>query len=90
MFRRRAVIVPRTLMRRPRLLGAAIVGGLGFAAGRASRRSPAPPSDGLDSTTATPDIADKLKALAEMHASGALSDQEFAVAKGRLLGSPTH
>jgi hypothetical protein len=90
MFRRRAVMVPRTLMRRPRLLGAAVLGGLGFAAGRASRRPPLPTSDGPDSTAGSPDIADKLMALAEMHASGALSDQEFAVAKSRLLGSPTH
>jgi len=71
------------------LLGAAVVGGLGFAAGRASRRPPVPTSDGSNPSVGTPDIADKLKSLAEMHASGALSDQEFAVAKSRLLGSPT-
>jgi hypothetical protein len=34
-----------------------------------------------------PDITEKLGTLAEMHASGTLSDEEFAVAKARLLGS---
>ena len=41
MFRRRIGI-----WRRPRLLGAALVGGLGFAAGRASKGSPTAPPTG--------------------------------------------
>lgn len=36
--------------------------------------------------TATSDIPAQLKQLAELHASGALSDAEFATAKARLLG----
>src|SRR5271157_3489326 len=82
MFRRRIVV-----FRRPRLLGAALVGGLGFAAGRASKRtsqvSPAtsPAVPGPDSA----DLMARLKELSEMHESGALTDAEFAAAKARLL-----
>ncbi|HEY5486627.1 MAG TPA: SHOCT domain-containing protein [Candidatus Limnocylindrales bacterium] len=85
MFRRRAVFVRRPFLRRPRLLGAALIGGLGFAAGRASRRppEPAPPPQ---TSPADSDVAAKLKELTELHASGALSDEEFSAAKGRLLG----
>jgi Short C-terminal domain len=35
MFRRPIVLVGRPLLRRPRLLGAAVLGGLGYALGRA-------------------------------------------------------
>lgn len=87
MLRRRVVFVGRPLLRRPRLLGAALIGGLGFAAGRASRRPPESVLLGHDSPLGAPDIAEKLGTLAEMHASGTLSDEEFAVAKARLLGS---
>ncbi len=90
MFRRRAVIGPRRLLRRPRLLGAAVVGGLGFAAGRASRRPPVPTSDSSNPVAGALVLPDKLKALADMHAAGTLSDEEFTLAKRRLLGSPTH
>lgn len=84
MFRRRIVV-----LRRPRLLGAALVGGLGFAAGRASRKSAEIASPGAQSVppATRPDLAAQLRDLAEMHASGALSDEEFAAAKSRLLGS---
>lgn len=34
----------------------------------------------------SPDPVDKLKELAELHAAGSLSDEEFAAAKRRLLG----
>jgi hypothetical protein len=81
------VLVGRPLLRRPRLLGAALIGGLGFAAGRASRRLPESVLPGHDSPLGVPDIAEKLGTLAEMHASGTRSDEEFAVAKARLLGS---
>ena len=83
MFRRRLVIV-----RRPRLLGAALFGGLGFAAGRASRRPAA--ADTAASAVpqaAEPDMTVRLKELADMHASGSLTDEEFAAAKAKLLGS---
>jgi hypothetical protein len=76
-FRRRA------LVRRPRILGAALIGGLGFAAGRAIKapdpaRPPAP--EALQ-------LSGKLKDLADLHDSGALTDAEFASAKRKLLGS---
>jgi hypothetical protein len=37
---------------------------------------PAPPSD-----------ADELQQLAQLHASGALTDEEFAAAKAKILGA---
>ena len=81
MFRRRFSLARRSFLGRPRLLGAALIGGLGFAAGRASKASePAgsPPA---------PELAAKLRELSDLHASGALSDAEFAAAKARLLAS---
>ena len=80
MFRRRFFVA-----RRPRLFGAALIGGLGFAAGRASRRS----SDGTPASAParpTLDLAASLKELADMHQAGSLSDAEYAAAKGKLLG----
>jgi hypothetical protein len=68
MFRR------RFFLRRPRILGAAVVGGLGFAAGRASKRQ----SESAEMTA-------RLKELADLHASGSLTDEEFAAAKAKLL-----
>ena len=70
--------------RRPRLFGAAVIGGLGFAAGRASRR----PSDGASEAAvppAPPDLAASLKDLADMHRAGSLTDGEYAAAKAKLL-----
>ena len=81
MFRRRFVIV-----RRPRLLGAALVGGLGFAAGRVSKRTPAA-APGPAPLPAGPDVAAGLQELADLHARGSLTDAEFAAAKAKLLGS---
>jgi hypothetical protein len=80
MFRRRIGIFGR-----PRLLGAALVGGLGFAAGRASKGSQTPGPEGRPA--AAPDLAERLKELADLHASGALTDEEFAAAKSKLIGS---
>jgi hypothetical protein len=34
-----------------------------------------------------PDPADEIEHLAQLHASGALSDEEFAAAKAKALGS---
>lgn len=68
---------------RPRLLGAALVGGLGFAAGRASKKTPPPPTQ----AEAAAELTAKLKELSDLHASGALTDREFAAAKSKLLGS---
>jgi hypothetical protein len=84
MFRRRFVIV-----RRPRLLGAALVGGLGFAAGRASKRAsdPGAAPAGQVPLPGSPELTARLKELADLHDSGALTDAEFAAAKAKLLGS---
>ena len=84
MFRRRFVIV-----RRPRLLGAALLGGLGFAAGRASKRPsessvPAEPGSAGGSES---QLTAGLQELADLHASGALTDEEFVAAKTKLLAS---
>ena len=84
MFRRRFVIV-----RRPRLLGAALVGGLGFAAGRASKRSAPADSSAPQAGPAasSPELTARLKELADLHGSGVLTDEEFAAAKAKLIGS---
>ena len=41
--------------------------------------APAPPSQGID--------YDELKQLGELHANGTLTDEEFAAAKAKILGS---
>jgi hypothetical protein len=82
-FRRRFVIV-----RRPRLFGAALLGGLGFAAGRASKRSAQPAIPAQPELAGGPESSDltaRLQELAGLHASGALTDAEFAAAKAKLL-----
>lgn len=76
MFRRRVAIV-----RRPRLLGAALIGGLGFAAGRASRANQASSGGPVRSA----DLTSRLRELSDLHAAGSLSDEEFAAAKAKLL-----
>ena len=85
MSRRRFVII-----RRPRLLGAALLGGLGFAAGRASRRpseSSVPAQPGAAGGSESSQLTSGLQELADLHATGALTDEEFAAAKGKLLAS---
>jgi len=49
-----------------------------------------PPPAPMATPAAAPDAADvsgQLQELASMHASGALSDEEFAAAKAKVLGS---
>jgi len=74
------------IVRRARLLGAALLGGLGFAAGRASR---GPAGSGTASTVApqavAPDFTSRLKELSDLHSSGSLTDEEHAAAKAKLL-----
>jgi hypothetical protein len=82
MLRRRLV-----MGRRPRLLGVALIGGLGFAAGRASKPSARAQGTAASQNPADPELAVRLKELAELHASGSLTDEEFAAAKAKLLGS---
>ncbi len=76
MFRRRVGMV-----RRPRLLGAALIGGLGFVAGRASKAPPEPAGTPVRSA----DLTSRLRELSDLHAAGSLTDEEFAAAKAKLL-----
>jgi hypothetical protein len=78
---RRFGLFRRPLLRRRRLFGAALIGGLGFAAGRASKPAVAPAGEPATELTT------RLKDLADLHSSGALSDAEFESAKRRLLES---
>jgi len=78
-FRRRFGIVRRPFLVRRRLFGAALIGGLGFAAGRASKPD-ASPNPG-----SSPELTSKLRDLADLHASGVLTDDEFDAAKRQLL-----
>ncbi len=82
MFRRRF-----GLWRRPRLIGAALVGGLGFAAGRASKGQAAGAGVAPAAPPAAPDLAARLGELASLHAAGALTDEEFTAAKAKLIAS---
>ena len=50
----------------------------------------APADDGQDQAQYAPpaaDPADEIEHLAQLHASGALSDDEFAAAKAKILGT---
>ncbi|MGO9188166.1 MAG: SHOCT domain-containing protein [Streptosporangiaceae bacterium] len=50
----------------------------------------APPDDGQDQAQYAPpaaDPADEIEHLAQLHASGALSDEEFTAAKAKILGT---
>jgi hypothetical protein len=49
----------------------------------------APPEDDYQAQPAppAPDDADQIEHLAQLHTSGALTDEEFASAKAKILGS---
>ena len=50
----------------------------------------APADDGQDQAQYAPpaaDPADEIEHLAQLHTSGALSDEEFAAAKAKILGT---
>jgi len=50
----------------------------------------APADDGQDQAQYAPppaDPADEIEHLAQLHASGALSDEEFTAAKAKILGT---
>ncbi len=81
MFGRRLIVRP-PFLRRPRILGAALAGGIGFAAGRASKPAAGQPLG----TAQSAELTARLKELADMHATGQLTDAEFAAAKSKLLG----
>ena len=48
----------------------------------------APPKNSSATTPQSGEVATQLKMLAELHATGALADDEFAAAKARILTSP--
>jgi Short C-terminal domain len=53
----------------------------------AAAAAPAPvPSPGTADPVAGPSISDRLAGLAKLHASGVLTDEEFAAAKRKILG----
>jgi hypothetical protein len=56
---------------------------------RPPRETPVPEAstDGAETTTASGSFASELERLADLHARGALSDEQFETAKARLLGS---
>jgi hypothetical protein len=87
--------------RRP-LLRAAVVGGGAYAMGKQSARREEQSSQnsamygqGQDqpaagqpvATSSEPSVSDQLTQLSRLHQEGSLSDDEFAAAKSRLLGS---
>jgi Short C-terminal domain len=92
---------PRVVRRRP-LLRAAVVGGTSYAAGRAAGRragqadsaeayqyqdqqaAPQQPPQGGSTESS---MMDQLSQLATLHQQGALTDEEFAAAKAKLLAS---
>jgi hypothetical protein len=76
-FRRRA-------RRRGMIAGAAI----GAAAARRGDSNEAPAEEYETASAPAPaDTTDQLEQLAQLHASGALTDEEFAAAKAKILGS---
>jgi Short C-terminal domain len=88
----------RRVRRRALIVGAA--GGVAVAHHAATRageqqqaddqQDQAPAGDGQDQAQYAPppaDPADEIEHLAQLHASGALSDEEFTEAKAKILGS---
>jgi len=77
--------------RRTRRRTMLMAGGMAYAAGRragdegasAQEYAPAPPPP---VPASVPSDTDELQRLADMHAAGALTDDEFAAAKAKLLG----
>jgi Short C-terminal domain len=45
-----------------------------------------PPADSADYGEATPDPAEELQKMAELHKQGVLTDEEFAAKKKQILG----
>ena len=86
----------RAVVRRRPLLRTAAIGGAGYMAGRAAARSyddqtaqapppPAPPAASPDASRGA-SAADQLSQLSTLHQQGALTDEEFAAAKAKILG----
>jgi hypothetical protein len=47
----------------------------------------APAEEPVEYAPPPPDTADEIEHLAQLHASGALTDEEFAAAKAKALGT---
>ena len=92
----------RAVVRRRPLLRTAAIGGGAYGMGRRAERSGRTPlrSQGTRATTSSsagraspggrrpgPSAADQLSQLSTLHQQGALSDDEFAAAKAKILGS---
>ena len=81
----------RRRTRRRALVVGAVAGGA-MARNRQAEQQPAydeaPPADAEAQYVPPPaDPADQIEHLAQLHTSGALSDEEFAAAKAKVLGS---
>jgi hypothetical protein len=88
-------------MRRRPLLRAAVVGGGAYAMGKrsgqraaadqeqyADQQAPAPSAaPQAPASDAAPSMLDQLNQLTALHQQGSLTDEEFATAKAKLLGS---
>jgi Short C-terminal domain len=61
--------------------------GAGVAHHRANRADEQPPEQEPQYAPAPADPSDQIEHLAELHTSGALTDEEFAAAKAKVLGS---
>ena len=84
----------RRTRRRALIAGAAIAHHEDRKYAQAEQQQPAyeqaPPADYPDQAQYAPlpaDPADQIEHLAELHASGALSDEEFASAKAKVIGA---
>lgn len=81
------------MMRRRPLLRAAAVGAVAYqgskrgamAAQDQAAQAPLPPAPPPPAAAADP-VVEKINQLAQLHAGGALTDEEFAAAKAKLLG----
>jgi hypothetical protein len=83
--------------RRTRRRTALLVGGAAYAAGAAGRRGEPDYDEGADQTpppappapapTSEGPDTDELERLGQLHADGTLTDEEFAAAKAKILGT---
>ncbi len=53
---------------------------------QAAQQMQAPPASSEGTGTSPPSAADQLSQLAQLHQQGALTDEEFAAAKAKILG----
>jgi hypothetical protein len=83
------------LMRRRPLLRAAAVGTIAYqgskrgamaAQNQAAAAEPVPPPPPAPAAAPVDPTVEKINQLAQLHASGALTDEEFAAAKAQALG----